>query len=53
MPTAPGLGVTLDEAICAAHPGRGNVTNPAAAVVDATYVQPRRRGRLWRGVKVQ
>jgi galactonate dehydratase len=50
VPTAPGLGVTLDEAACAAHPGRGNVANPSPEVLEATYVQSRpRRGRLWRG----
>jgi galactonate dehydratase len=49
VPTAPGLGVTLDEAACAAHPGRGNVMNPAPETLDAMYVQSRpRRGRLWR-----
>jgi galactonate dehydratase len=49
VPTAPGLGVELDEAACAAHPGGANVLNPSAALLDATYVQSRsRRGRLWR-----
>lgn len=49
VPTAPGLGVTLDEAVCAAHPGGGNVLNPSAATLEATYVHSRpRRGRLWR-----
>ena len=49
VPTTPGLGVTLDEAICAVHPGGGNVLNPSAATLEATYVHSRpRRGRLWR-----
>ena len=49
VPTAPGLGVELDEAACAAHPGGGNVFNPAPAVLDSMYVQSRpRRGRLWK-----
>lgn len=48
VPTAPGLGVELNEAVCRAHPGGTNVANPDAALLDATYVQSRpRRGRLW------
>ena len=48
VPTAPGLGITLDEAICAAHPGGANVLAPSAATLDATYVHSRpQRGRLW------
>lgn len=48
VPTAPGLGIELDEAVCRAHPGNANVIFPSEATLDATYVHPRaNRGRLW------
>lgn len=49
VPTKPGLGIELNEAICLSHPSRGNTANPSAATVDAMYVQARsKRGRLFR-----
>jgi galactonate dehydratase len=49
VPTKPGLGVELDEAVAAAHPSRGNVSLREGAAADALYVQPRlRRRRLLR-----
>jgi galactonate dehydratase len=49
VPTKPGLGVELNEAVCLAHPSRGNVTAPSASTLDAMYVQSRsRRRRLFR-----
>jgi len=45
VPTKPGLGIELDEAVCLAHPAQGNVVNPSAATVDAMYVQSRSRRR--------
>lgn len=48
VPAAPGLGVELNEAACAAHPGGSNVINPDPATLEAMYVHSRpRRGRLW------
>jgi len=48
VPTKPGLGIELDEAICLAHPAQGNVSNPSPSIVDAGYVQSRgRRRRLF------
>jgi galactonate dehydratase len=50
VPTRPGLGVELDEAIARAHPSTRNVESPRPEVLDATYVQPRaKRRRLIRG----
>lgn len=50
VPTEPGLGVTLNEAICAEHPGSGNVRPYPGVEGEVTYVRSRRqRGRLWRG----
>src|SRR5258708_28566004 len=34
VPTAPGLGVELNEDVCAAHPGGANVIAPSAAILD-------------------
>lgn len=49
VPTKPGLGIELNEAICLAYPSRGNTANPSAASVDAMYVQARcKRARLFR-----
>ena len=50
VPRKPGLGVELDEAVAAAHPGKGNVAQMSAQVVEASYVQSRMpRRRLIRG----
>ena len=49
VPTKPGLGVELDEAVAAAHPSRGNISLREGAAADVLYVQPRlRRRRLLR-----
>jgi L-alanine-DL-glutamate epimerase-like enolase superfamily enzyme len=49
VPTKPGLGVELDEAVAVAHPSRGNVSLREGAAADVLYVQPRlRRRRLLR-----
>jgi galactonate dehydratase len=45
VPTKPGLGIELDEAVCLAHPAQGNVSSPSASTLDAMYVQPRARRR--------
>lgn len=45
VPTKPGLGIELNEAVCLAHPSRGNVTSPSASTLDAMYVQSRSRRR--------
>ena len=48
-PTAPGLGVELDEKVAEAHPSHGNVTMPSEETVRATYYETRaRRGRLFK-----
>lgn len=49
VPTAPGLGVELDEAVALAHPSHGNVHPPDEETLNAMYVHARaRRGRLFR-----
>jgi galactonate dehydratase len=49
VPTKPGLGVELDEAVAVAHPSRGNISLREGAAADVLYVQPRlRRRRLLR-----
>jgi L-alanine-DL-glutamate epimerase-like enolase superfamily enzyme len=49
VPTKPGLGVELDEAVALAHPSRGNISLREGAAADVLYVQPRlRRRRLLR-----
>lgn len=49
VPTKPGLGIELDEALCAKYPGGNNVSQQPKEVVDMMYVNPReRRRRLFR-----
>lgn len=45
VPTKPGLGIELNEAVCLAHPSKGNTANPSATTVDAMYVQSRAKRR--------
>lgn len=49
VPTAPGLGIELDEDACRLHPATGNLAPPSPSTLDAMYVQGRaRRRRLFR-----
>lgn len=45
VPTAPGLGIELDEEACLAHPAQGNLAPPSATTLDAMYVQGRAHRR--------
>jgi galactonate dehydratase len=45
VPTKPGLGIELNEAVCRAHPSKGNIAPPSPSTVDAMYVQSRSRRR--------
>ena len=49
VPTAPGLGIELNEEACRAHPGGQNVGRVNQQVLDATYVQARSRRRRLMG----
>jgi galactonate dehydratase len=49
IPTKPGLGIEFNPEVALAHPAERNLAPPSDAVVDRTYVEPRRRrSRLFR-----
>ena len=49
IPTKPGLGIEFNPEVALAHPAERNLAPPSDAVVDRTYVEPRRRrSRLYR-----
>ena len=49
VPTAPGLGIELNEEACRAYPGGQNVSRVSAERLDAGYVQARARRRRLMG----